>query len=140
MKKFIPIVITAVVAGGLGFVGGMQYVKSSVTGTPRGANFQNASTNGTGTRQINGLRQSWGFASGEILSKDETGITLKLADGGSKIVFVASSTKIMKSTEGSTADLVSGKQASINGTSNSDGSITAQSIQLRPEIPQRTQN
>jgi hypothetical protein len=73
-----------------------------------------------------------GFISGEVVSKDDTTITLKLKDGGSKIVFLSGSTEIMKSTQGTAQDISVGTQVSANGTSNSDGSVTAQMVQIRP--------
>lgn len=42
------------------------------------------------------------------------------------------STEISKFSEGAINDLEIGKNISINGTANSDGSLIAQMIQLRP--------
>ena len=82
-------------------------------------------------RMAGGVVRGGGLIGGEIISKDDTTITVKLRDGGSKIVFVSSSTQVLKSTSGSLADLVSGGQVTVTGSQNSDGSISAQSVQIR---------
>ncbi len=126
MKKNILIVsiIILIVAGGA-FYGGMLYGKS-----------QNARPNfGNGTFQtrINRAGANGGFISGTILSKDASSITVQLQNGsGSKIIFYSDTTSVGKMTEGTANDLAVGTSVSVMGTTNSDGSVTAQSIQIRP--------
>lgn len=57
-----------------------------------------ASAQAGGTRNSNGKKGGTKMArfNGEIISKDDISITLKLADGGSKLVFFSGSTAIMK--------------------------------------------
>lgn len=55
--------------------------------------------------------------SGEVIAKDEQSLTLKMQDGGSKIVFFSDSTQISKTTEGSINDVEVGKTLSVGGGS-----------------------
>jgi hypothetical protein len=145
MKKYLPvaIIVIVVVAGG-SFFGGMKYGESK---TPSFGNFGNltaaqrqqfAGDGGQGRMAGNragGMEAGGGITNGEIASKDATSITLKLRDGGSKIVLYSPSTQIMKSTTGAVDDVVVGQNVVITGSTNPDGSITAQNIQLRPAVP-----
>jgi hypothetical protein len=139
MKKMLPIFIAIVIIVGAGaFYGGMKYGESrKVTigrngfqtfagNFPQGAGQRPAGANGQG-RAFDGANAT----SGEIISADDKSVTVKLPDGGSKIIFFSDSTKITKSADGSTADLTVGQTIMANGTANQDGSITAQTIQLR---------
>ncbi len=134
MKKILPIIITAIIVGGIAFYGGMKYGQS--TGSGAGAtptNFQRSGqVGGSSTVRRGGMGQNGGFVGGEIIAKDKTSITVKLQEGSSKIVFLSSSTPVMKSTQGSSSDLTIGEQVTVTGKANSDGSITAQSVQIRP--------
>lgn len=89
-----------------------------------------------GTR--GGARGGAGFGGGmivgDIIKKDNESITLKLRDGGSKIVWFATSTEISKMAVGSSADLVIGQTVSASGKANADGSVVAKAIQLRPAL------
>lgn len=153
MNKLIPVVIAVVVVvGGGAFFGGMKYVesKSSANRFAQG-NFQNLQNLSPEERQqriqelganaggfrggSGGNRSGGGFTAGEIISKDDKSVTVKLQDGGSKIIFLSDSTEITKSAAGTLGDLEVGKNISVNGTANSDGSVTAQSIQLRSPLP-----
>ena len=124
-KKIIgSLIVGAIVFGGSGFYGGITYSASM-----RGArNAQGTSfTRGFGTRG-NGA----GLVAGQVIAKDDTSLTIKLNAGGSKIVLVATSTPVMKSVDGSLSDVAIGETVVANGTVNSDGSITAEAIQIRP--------
>lgn len=133
MNKILPIIlVTAIVVGGGAFYGGMKYAESK---SPQGRFSQADFQNRTGGQQVGGsaspVRTSSNGASGEIIAKDDKSVTIKLRDGGSKIVFFSDSTEITKSVSGTPNDLEVGKAVVINGKANQDGSITAESIQLR---------
>jgi hypothetical protein len=80
-----------------------------------------------------------GIAAGQILSADATSITLKLPNGNTQIVLIGGSTQIMKTATGTVSDLSAGKDVVVTGSTNSDGSITAQSVQVRPATTVRAQ-
>lgn len=129
-NKIIAGVVGVVIIAGATFYGGMVYGKSGVP--TRGGNGQFvAGANGV---RVAGARggMNGGFTAGEIISKDATSITIKMQDGSTKIVLIATSTQVMKSSTGSLSDLTTGTNVTISGNANSDGSITAQSVQIRP--------
>jgi hypothetical protein len=129
-KKIIAGFLVVVIAG-VSFYGGMAYAKSSA---PARGQFTNGQFMG-GQNRTGGLRaagSAGSIAFGEIVSKDATSVTVKTQDGSSKIVLVSASVKVTKSVEGSLDDLVAGENVSIVGTTNKDGSLTAQSVQIRP--------
>ncbi len=67
---------------------------------------------------------------GEIISMDNSSVTVKLNDDSSKIIILADSTGINKSEEGSIEDLSEGTEVMVMGQTNSDGSVTASNIQI----------
>jgi hypothetical protein len=124
MKKNNNLIITIIIAalvGALGFYGGTQYQKN--------ANFAGG---------INGQRRGFGGGQnaqnrpvrGQIVSQDDKSITVKMQDGSSKIVNVSDQTLINKASTGTKTDLKSGETVMVFGTTNSDGSVTAQSVSL----------
>ncbi len=136
------LVAGAVIVAGSSFYGGMQYAQMSrgariTQGTGAGQNFP-------GTAGARGNRfTGGGFAVGTVVSKDTSGITIQLSQGapgsqtstqgtGSKIILVNGSTQIMKTSAGSLEDVSNGENVMVQGKQNSDGSITAESIQIRP--------
>lgn len=126
-KSIIITVVVALVTAGAGFFGGMQYQKMQrVTLRQFGANGNNQFFQ----RRFGG--QNGGAVVGEILSQDDKSITVKLQDGSSKLVLLSSSTSINKQATGSASDLKTGERVAVFGTTNSDGSVTAQNIQLNP--------
>lgn len=71
------------------------------------------------------------FVGGEVLSNDGTSFTLKLRDGGSRIVFVSPTTKVQKNVESTAAEISVGKSVTVNGESTSDGNFIATDVQVR---------
>lgn len=125
-------IILLIVVGGAAFYGGMKYQQSQTRAGfgqfaqgNAGAGFQR---NGSGTRGGN----FGGATSGDIVSMDANSITVKLQDGSSKIVNLSDSTTYSKTDSASKADLKTGIKVAAFGTTNSDGSITAQNVQLNP--------
>jgi len=136
-KKIIPIIIILIIIGAGAFYGGMKYGQSkSPSNKFSSQNFQNLSPE---QRQQLSQGRTGGaganFLNGEVIAKDAQSLTLKMQDGGSKIVFFSDSTKISKTTEGSINDVEVGKTLSVGGKQNSDGSFTAETIQLSPLTP-----
>lgn len=128
-NKNILTIVGVVVVAAVAFYGGMQYDKSgSAQGAARGAR------NGTSTF-AGGRGGFGGGASGEILSVDAQSVTVKTRDGSSRIVLYSASTPITKTASGTVSDLQNGTNVVVLGTANSDGSITAQGIQVRPNFP-----
>ena len=72
---------------------------------------------------------------GTVLSQDAQSITVSLRNGGSQIIFLSGSTSVMKSVAGATTDIAVGQNIVATGTTNSDGSLTATSVQIRPDTP-----
>lgn len=124
-KFFLSLIIAVIAASGLGFYGGMVYGKKQAPPAVATGRFPNGAAGGRG--------QGFGNASvGEIAAKDATSVTLKLMDGGSKVVLFSSSTRVSKMSDGTTNDLTNGTNVMVTGTTNQDGSITASNIQIRP--------
>jgi len=130
MKKLILFIIALIVVGAGAFYGGIKYEQSKISG--QRPSFQNLSPEQRQQFAQRAGRADTNFLSGEVISKDEQSLTLKMSDGGSKIIFFSDSTEISKTTEGTIDDIEIGKQIMVSGDQNSDGSITAKTIQLSP--------
>lgn len=147
-KIIIAACVTAVIVGGGAFYGGMQYAQSKTPSRSAQGNFQDMRNLSPEERQAR-LQQSGGTQrslrgigdapTGEIISKDDASITIRLRDGGSKIVFISDTTEIAKSTSGTKDDLAVGASITAIGMQNQDGSISAKSIQIRPVLQQPQQ-
>jgi hypothetical protein len=130
-KNLMWILIAAIVIVGVGaFYGGMQYDAGKKTAAGQfGFNGQQAGANGARNRF-----QAGSMVNGTILSKDDKSITVKSRTGGSRIVFFSPSTSILKSVTGTVNDLQVNSSVTASGQTNSDGSVTAQMIQLRQDM------
>ncbi len=118
-KNLIFGILILVFAAG-GFYGGMKYQQSKTISPER---FQ---------RQNNQTANNMRPVNGEILSVDDQSVTVKLMDGSSKIVLITTSTTINKTDPATRSDLKVGESVAAFGIANSDGTVTANSIQLNP--------
>ncbi len=119
-------IIVALVVGAAAFFAGMKYQQSKQPQRQFGQGTQR-STSGAN-------RGSFRPINGEIITADDKTITVKLQDGSSKIVLLGNNTTINKSDAATKSDLKTGEKVAVFGTDNSDGSVTAQNIQLNPQF------
>lgn len=139
-KKIIVGVVACVLIAAVSFWSGMSYGKSKSSinsfANRQGSFNQNGSGQNGGRMMGQNTRggNGGGFTSGEVLSMDATSMTIKLRDGGSRIVLWSPSSKVEKTVEGSISDVAVGKSVMVTGTTNADGSVSATSIQMRPEL------
>jgi len=146
MKKLLSIIIAIIIVGGGAFYGGIKYQQSNNSfGNFSRQNSQNLSEEqrqqffqgNVGGNLQKGVEEGTGsgFLKGEVINKDEQSLTLEMMDGNSMIIFFSGSTEISKTAEGSIDDIEVGKQITVTGEQNSDGSYTAETIQLSPYYP-----
>ncbi|MCG2690384.1 hypothetical protein L6252_03870 [Candidatus Parcubacteria bacterium] len=143
MKSKIMIIalVLFLVGGASGFFGGVQYQKSKnpLSGMQRFGAMVAGTTGGSNQRR--GLTEGQTAVSGEVISKDETSLTLKLPDNSSKIILLTDSVSVRKTSESNIGEVALGEQIVVQGQQNQDGSVVAQSIQsgsfnFIPQIPQ----
>jgi len=133
MKKndILITIILVIVVGAGAFFGGMKYQQSTQTGSSR--QFQAGQGQRLGMMGQGAGRNNLRPVSGDIISTGDNSITVKLSDGSTKIVLLSSSTVLDKTSTASKSDLKVGEKVAAFGQANSDGSITAQNIQLNPQ-------
>lgn len=129
MKNKLPFYILIVlVVAGLSFYGGMKYQqakKPTLNFSNNNLNRNFVSRNGFSTT----TREQ--MITGEIISKDNNLITLKLPTGNSLIIVYSDETKINKIEPAQLSDLEVGKNVSVVGKPNNNSTISATSIQIR---------
>lgn len=120
MNKFLILGIVLFLVGtGLGF-----FVGSKAQRKTSGSDFQFRQRFGNNMNSVKGQ-----------IIKDENGnLTIKLSDGSTKLVIVPSSATVYKTDKVNFSDLKTNEEVLIFGTQNSDGSITAENIQLNPKV------
>ncbi len=144
----VTMVVIGVIALTLGFFGGLQYGNYQRIQMMRsgGAQFfteQGGAGGGFGGRMMGGQQGAGGNRMmgrtggsrpiyGQIVSQDDKSITVKLNDGSSKIVILSVTTSINKASAATVQDLKTGDTVAVFGTTNNDGSVTAQNVQLNP--------
>ena len=133
------VIIIAIISLALGFGGGYLF-KNYQVGKMRpnfGSQLPDRQRNGLELQNVqrpqNGQGSQAGFGGmviGEIISQDENSITVKIQDGSTKIVILGDSTTYSKTQNIDKGELSAGNRVRVFGSANSDGSITAQNVQL----------
>ena len=142
-KKNIMLVAGFVVAILIAFYAGTAYSKSKSVKTPQDRNQAGFGMPNSQFGQ-KGMRAGGGNVFGQIIAKDANSITveIKAPNGqngattantgtGSRIIFYTEKTTVSKTTDGTIADLTVGKNITVQGTANPDGSVNAMSFQIR---------
>ncbi len=129
-KTLIITAIIALIVGlGVGYFGANALHPATASTTARG------SYSGTGSFARSGSVSGNGLLSGTVAAKDSGSITIDTRDGSSHVVLITPDTTVSKSVSGSQSDVSVGSTVIVTGTTNSDGSVSASSIQLRPAMP-----
>lgn len=136
-------IVVAIVVGAAAFFGGIKYQQTKVASTTNGqfGNGQSGQGQGGNGQRRGGGRGFGGATVGQVVSADANSITVQLMDGSSKIINISSSTTFNKAATASKSDVTVGTRVAAFGMPNSDGSITAQNIQINPVMrsPRPTQ-
>lgn len=121
MNKLIIIgIVLIIISGGIGFFAGTKVRRNNTS------NLYQLGRSGN----LGGQRP----VRGQIISADKGSITIKLQDGSTKIVIIPSSANIFEPQKASDSALKVNEQVVVLGTENSDGSVTAQDVQLNPKL------
>lgn len=149
LKIVLGIILMLVIAGA-SFYGGMVVGKNQATASaaavpmnspegfqpPDGAAVPGNSTRSFGARGQGGAAGDFaapdGMTFGEIESIDGNTLTLTTQAGGTVMVQVTDTTLIEKNASVEISDLIAGDTVIVSGSDNSDGSITARSVQVAP--------
>lgn len=145
-NQIISIAVLLIVVGVASFYGGTKYQQRKTTvgfnqrmaydGSGLGQGMGRGLNNDTNTDTVKNRGQTAGFRQtvGEIISLDDKSITVKMADGSSKIVLISDSTVVNQSVAASKTDLKVGLQVVIRGDQNTDGSVTSTNIEINPHF------
>ena len=128
MKKNYITIVVAIACAVIFFFIGVSYGKgSAATATAGRGAFSSSTRAGLAGRGAAG----GGFVTGQIVSVGNGTAVVQLPNGNSQNVFFSSSTQVIRPQVASVSSLTPGTQVMIGGTTNSDGSVSAQTIQIR---------
>jgi hypothetical protein len=126
---FISIAITAVIAGGVGYYIGQ---KSGATVNTSGRGQMMTGGQGMGRGGFARGGSNGNVVAGEVVNMSDASLTVKTRDGSSRVVLLTGGTKVAKQVEGIKTDVKQGLNVMVIGTQNGDGSVTAETVQIRP--------
>lgn len=127
-KIVITAIICIIVAGGAGF-----YIGRNSASAMNSTYQMNGSYNQRGGGRFGGQTGRSGMGvRGKIISSDNNSITVQSNDGTSTIVVTSGNTMYYKSATAGKSDINNGDTVMVFGQKNSDGSVTAQMVQVNP--------
>ncbi len=140
-KHVITTIVVAIVIGAVGFFGGVKYgegkakaaASTAATGTAGATGLAGRFGGRGGAGGTGGAAAGGGLVTGQIIKQDSSSITVQLpGTAGTKLVLFSPNTTVGRIATGTVADLTTGENVVVTGTANSDGSVSATSIQVRP--------
>lgn len=133
--------VLIIITSAAGFFAGTKYQQSKVPSFGSGQNMPRFGGNAGGNIGGNNARtRMGGNIAGEILSADGKSVTVKLNDGSNKIILISDKTSVNKASSATVSDLKVGEKIAAFGNANTDGSVTAQNIQINPSNMGRPEN
>ena len=132
MKKQVVLsAAIALIAGiGIGYYGATVFAKPATRAT--NAFSRGGGAGGGMMRGVGGNGAMGGFLTGTVAKEDSGSITLNTRDGSSHVILITPATTVSKSVNGDLSDVAVGETIIVSGATNSDGSVSANLIQLRP--------
>ena len=133
-KQTIGVGVVALLIGvAIGVAGTHLFSPKTTTAsafTRGGGSFAGArgGTTATFSRGVN----SGSMLAGTITSTGSGSVVLNTRDGNSHVVLITPDTTVSKSVDGTLSDVTKGSTVIVSGTTNSDGSVSANLIQIRP--------
>jgi hypothetical protein len=137
-KHVITTIVVAIVIGVVGFFGGAKYGENKAKAAAPAAASGAAGAGGYAARfrgagSSGGAAAGGGLVTGQIIKQDSSSITVQLpGSAGTKLVLFSPNTTVGRIATGTVMDLMTGESVVVTGTANSDGSVSATSIQVRP--------
>ena len=132
MQTKIIIVALIIIVGIAAFFGGVKYQQAQA-GSSRQFYLHGGQGGNMGLRRFGGQgNANFQATRGQVVSVDTNNITLKLQDGSTKLINLSGSTRYMKEDQAASSDIKSGTTIMVIGSTNSDGSISAQDVQINP--------
>lgn len=139
-KQLALTAVVVVIVGGIGFGAGMKYQSSRQPAWGR--------LGATGNRAGNMMRPSGGReaggqlmnrlggrpVAGEVIAINDNTLTIKSPDGSTRLVVLSETTNINQATTADKSEIKVGSNVAVFGSDNSDGSVTAQNVQLNPRL------
>ncbi len=140
-KKDFFWLIALVVIGGIAFFSGQQLSENLSGGDQMARQFAAGQFPGrlnadgrTSGGSLGARADGQTVTGGEILSLSDNNLTIKLPDGGSKIIYFATSTEMWRQTAAQLSDFKVGESITANGTENDAGALEADIIQFRAKF------